>query len=145
MAERIHVPARFLTIPYNGAIHPGVDHPTDLSTGANCQVFAYAVLKHFGLDLPPLRSSDLWDDTIHTRMVAELEPLDLLLFGPTADAYGAHVALYLGKGEAIHLSKAVGTPAIWPIERFVTTERYRVFIGAKRVLASVDQTPPLAL
>jgi hypothetical protein len=27
---------------------------------ANCQVFAYALLEHFGIAMPPLRSSELW-------------------------------------------------------------------------------------
>lgn len=134
MGETIDVPMHLLAIPYNGSICPGVDHPADLSTGANCQVFAYALLKHFGIDLPPFRSSELWEDILHTRQVSDLQPLDLLLFAPTADAYGAHLAVYLGSNEAIHLARAVGKPAIWPLERFSSVERYRTFIGAKRAL-----------
>ena len=132
MAGKLVIPRHFLSIPYNAEIYPGIPHPADLATGANCQVFAYAILAHFGIAFPPLRSSELWSDTQHTSLVSDLEPLDLLLFAPTHDAYGAHVALHVGEGHAIHLSRAVGKPAIWPLDTFATHEKYRVFVGAKR-------------
>jgi len=137
MASRLTLPAHFLTIRYNAAIHPGVAHPTDLSTGANCQVFAYALLAHFGISFPPLRSSELWADTEHSCVVTEFQPLDLLLFGKTADAFGAHVAVCVGEGRAVHLSRAVGLPVEWPIEDFAAHENYRVPIGGKRPRARV--------
>lgn len=65
-------------------------------------------------------------------MVTEFQPLDLLLFGKTSDAFGAHVAVHVGEGRAIHLSRAVGLPVEWAIEDFATYENYRVLIGAKR-------------
>ena len=137
MASGITIPAHFLTVCYNAAIHPGVAHPTDLSTGANCQVFAYALLAHFGIAFPPLRSSELWADTEHSSVVLEFRPLDLLLFGKTSDAFGAHVAVCVGEGRAVHLSRAVGLPAEWAIEDFATKENYRVLIGGKRPRARV--------
>lgn len=132
MASKLTIPTHFLTVPYNAAIYPGVVHPTDLSAGANCQVFAYALLAHFGIAFPPLRSSELWADTGHSHMVSVFQPLDLLLFGKTSDAFGAHVAVYVGEGEAIHLSRAIGRPIEWPVAEFAAHENYRVLIGGKR-------------
>ena len=40
-------------------------------------------------------------------------PLDLLLFTPAGDPYGAHVGLYSGEGQVLHLAKSVGRPAVW--------------------------------
>src|SRR5258707_14616877 len=78
------VPAAFWRVPYD-AERFGV---RDVAAGANCQAFAYALLRHFGRDVSDFRSSDLWEDTRETERVAELAPLDLLLFNRTADPYG---------------------------------------------------------
>jgi cell wall-associated NlpC family hydrolase len=125
------LPAEFRTVRYDGARIPDGLH--DLTAGANCQLYAYAVLAQFGLHLPPMRSSELWADTKATRQVADFEPLDLLLFSPDGEAFGAHVAVYAGKGGALHLCKAVGQPAIWSLEQFADRPEYRVLIGGKRV------------
>jgi hypothetical protein len=111
---------------------PGADH--DLTRGANCQRFAYAFLAEHGVAVPPLRSAELWADGVVSRRATVFEPLDLLLFNRTADAYGAHVAVYLGEGEALHLGKAAGLPEVWSMARFQADPRYRCFIGAKRVI-----------
>lgn len=132
MTDNIIVPARFLQVAYNGAIYPGVAHPDDLSTGADCQVFAYAILAHFGILLPPLRSSELWADTTYTSFADVPQPLDLLLFNRTGDSFGAHVAVCVSEGRAIHLSRAVGYPAEWSILEFTTRPEYATLIGSKR-------------
>ena len=80
-----------------------------------------------------MRSSNLWEDAEHTTQVTEFEPLDLLLFNDTANPYGAHIAVYLGDSEAIHLSKQVGKPAVRSLTNFRSFPEYRVLIGAKRV------------
>lgn len=134
MPHKLVIPERFLAVRYNSAVYPGIRDAGDLSAGANCQVFAYAILAHFGINFPPLRSSDLWADTKFTRVTTSYEPLDLLLFGQTADAYGAHVAVYVGEGRAIHLSREVGLPAEWPLSEFVAQPRYRILLGGKRPL-----------
>ena len=136
MASSITIPSHFLAIPYNAGVHPGVVGD-DLSTGANCQVFAYALLAHFGIAFPPLRSSELWADTEYSRAVTAFQPLDLLLFSRTADAFGAHLAVCVGEGRAIHLSRTVGFPVEWSIEDFAMHENYRVLIGGKRPLVRV--------
>jgi hypothetical protein len=129
----LDVPTILLEVRYNGRRVPGSAGPRDLSDGANCQVFAYALLRHHGVELPPFRSSELWADTEHTAMVAPpYEPLDLLLFNSTANAFGAHVAVCVNSTEAIHLSKRVGRPVIWPIARFAAETEYEILIAAKR-------------
>ena len=125
------LPAEFSTVRYDGARIPDGGH--DLSAGANCQLYAYAVLAQFGLRLPPLRSSELWADMEATRQVTDFEPLDLLLFNPDDEPFGAHVAVYAGEGQALHLCKSVGQPVIWPLEQFADLREYRVLIGGKRV------------
>jgi len=116
-------------VPYRGECFPA----RDIVAGANCQAFAYALLRHFGRAISDFRSSDLWDDVRETERVRDLEPLDLLLFNRTADPYGAHVGVWLGEGRVIHLAKRVGLPAVWPLERFAREPGYEVVIGAKRV------------
>ncbi|OJJ15441.1 cell wall hydrolase [marine bacterium AO1-C] len=130
----IEIPSRFYEVTYNGAHYPGSPKTNGLEGGANCQVFAYELLKHHGIEVPDLRSSDLWEDTEHTIQVTELEPLDLLLWNKTDNAWGAHVGLYMGENQAVHLSKQNNELAIWPLEKFLDQPLYKVFIGAKRVL-----------
>jgi lipoprotein Spr len=100
----------------------------------NCQNFAYEILRHFGRSIPNLRSSNLWEDTEHTIVVSEYEPLDLLLFNRTPEPWGAHVALYVGDDHAIHLSREIGVAVVWPIGQFAERPAYRVLIGAKRTI-----------
>lgn len=128
------LPLRFFEVPYEGSQIAAGDN--GLGRGANCQRYAYAVLGYFGLELPPYRSSDLWADRIYTRPVeGGFEPLDILLFGPDEDAYGAHVGLWSGPDGVLHLSRRVGVPAIWSLDQFAACAEYRVLIGAKRLLA----------
>jgi hypothetical protein len=119
-------------VPYNGKRYPGAPGVSGLEGGANCQLFAYELLRANGRSIGDLRSSNLWEDTRDTFVVTEFAPLDLLLLNRTSDPYGAHVAVWLGGGRAIHLSKAVGKPATWTLAEFALHERYQVLIGAKR-------------
>jgi len=135
------LPDRFWCVPYVGARFPGspavAEHP-DLAEGANCQVFAYAVLRHFGLEPPALRSSELWADTATTVRVAVARPLDLLLFNATDDAYGAHLGVWAGPDQVLHLCAEAGRPAVWPPAAFADRPRYRTLVGVKRVMARRD-------
>lgn len=139
MIDARELPRRFLRVKYNGAHFPGAPNLRGLAHGANCQHFAYELLRHFGLALPDFRSSDLWSDKRFTRRVVRLLPLDLLLFNRTHRARGAHVAVYLGERRAIHLSKQIGTPVIWSLEQFAEHDRYRVCLGAKRVIPNAPK------
>jgi hypothetical protein len=102
--------------------------------GANCQLFAYEVLKQFGLFVPPLRSSELWADQDVTVTVASPEPLDLLLFNCTGDSYGAHVGVWVGDDAVLHLCREVGRPAVWSMADFAGRQRYQFVVGIKRVI-----------
>ncbi|MEL6821286.1 MAG: NlpC/P60 family protein [Calditrichota bacterium] len=130
----LSIPQYFLNVTYNAAHYPGAVHTDGLNGGANCQVFAYELLRYYGKTVPDLRSSNLWEDNVYTQSVTELQPLDLLLWNRTEKSWGAHVGVYVGDNSAIHLSKEIGLPVIWSLECFLEEERYAVFIGAKRVL-----------
>lgn len=133
------LPARFRAVRYDGAKIPDGDH--DLSDGANCQRYAYAVLAHFGVEVAPWRSSELWADDALTEAVTVFEPLDLLLFNGTEEPFGAHVAVYAGAGQALHLAKSVGQPALWSLTEFAERPEYRVLIGGKRVRGVLPLSP----
>ncbi|MFI7099079.1 cell wall hydrolase [Streptomyces sp. NPDC050161] len=154
------LPAALRNVAYSAARHPGAGSPDeasptargggdlrtgggspgapDLSGGANCQRYAYAVLHHFGLWVPPLRSAELWADVWATYRVDRPGPLDLLLFdgGPVAgrpEGYGAHVGVQLGPDQVLHLCKEVGRPVVWCAADFAARTRYARLLGAKRV------------
>ena len=129
----IEVPSHFLAVSYNGDCYPGAAGVCGIAQGANCQQFAYELLRYFGKRIPNFRSSDLWEDVDFTLAVLSFEPLDLLLYNSTPRSWGAHVAVYLGEGRIIHLSKVLVRPVIWTHEQFLGTSRYRYFIGAKRI------------
>lgn len=131
------LPAAFRTVPYAGsrfAGSPAVAARPGLTDGANCQLFAYEVLRHFGLAPPPLRSSDLWADTRATTRVPRARPLDLLLFNATDDAHGAHIGVWADEDRVLHLCAEAGRPAVWSLRDFAARQRYRVLIGIKRVI-----------
>ncbi|WP_395362388.1 hydrolase [Streptomyces sp. YH02] len=131
------LPAEFWTVRYEGSRFPGsaaVAARPGLTGGANCQLFAYEVLRHFGLTPPDLRSSELWSDTETTVHVPVALPLDLVLFNSTTSAYGAHVGVHVGDDAILHLCAELGRPAVWTAADFAARERYAVRLGAKRVL-----------
>ena len=127
------------TISYDTAHDPDAATLMGIETGANCQNFAYELLRHFGRYVPNLRSSNLWDDTEHTTVTDQYQPLDLLLFNRTRNAWGAHVAVYVGNDRAIHLSRRIGLAVVWPLAQFTGLPEYRVLIGAKRALSIPDR------
>lgn len=154
------MPAALRNVTYSGARHPGaatpecpsyrpdgtadatgpsVDAFADLARGANCQRYAYAVLRHFGLLVPPLRSAELWADEQATRRVGRPQPLDLVLFdgGPVEGrpaGYGAHVGVHLGPDQVLHLCREVGRPVVWRYADFAARARYARLLGAKRAV-----------
>ena len=128
------IPDCFLTVKYVGARTPGVENQSDLKLGANCQVFAYELLRVNGLVAPKLRSSELWSDTQYTIKVSDFQPLDLMLYNSDNNAFGAHVGVYIGDGKIIHLSYQNQYAEIIDHIKMSDNEKYRVFIGAKRVL-----------
>jgi len=130
------IPERFWQIRYDPNHDPDTSALPGLSVSPNCQNFAYALLKHFGFEISPFRSSNLWEDRTETDVVlGDPRPLDLLLFNRTPNPWGAHIALYLGEDLAIHLSKKQSEPVIWPLAEFLRLAEYRTFIGAKKLRA----------
>nr|WP_246102556.1 cell wall hydrolase [Streptomyces piniterrae] len=136
------LPEALRNVPYSGARYPGAETPDcahGLAGGANCQRYAYAVLRHFGLLIPPLRSAELWADTGATCKADPPQPLDLVLFdGGRAEGrpagYGAHVGVHLGPDRVLHLCREIGRPAVWTYADFAARPRYARFLGAKRAV-----------
>jgi len=137
--EEIEIPAVFLNVRYNGAAHPLAAFD-GFSRGANCQRFVFELLRHFGYEIVRMRSSELWEDRVYTRSVSRKRPLDILMFNRKNDAWGAHLALFLGGGRAIHLCKAVGRPATWELSDFARIEAYKVLLGIKRPIRKLGQS-----
>ena len=122
-----------MEVRYNGRIIPNGQPHAIITTGANCQVFAYHLLRDNGLFVPDYRSSELWEDTQYSEVVLDnFQPLDILFFHKRKEAYGAHLAVYLGDNQAIHLAKHIGTPVIWSLETFQEEDRYQYLLGGKR-------------
>lgn len=123
---------RYVSTRFPGS--PGVVACPSLRQGANCQHFAYEVLRYFGLNPLPLRSSELWADTETTVRVRAPHPLDLVLVNDSNRAWGAHVGVWVGDEGVLHLCAEVGRPAVWPMSEFAARQRYRSLIGVKHVL-----------
>ena len=124
------IPARLWAMRYDASCFPG---STKMRDGfANCQTFAYAVLRHFGRTIPDFRSSELWEDGDHTFVVEQFCLLDLILFNRARRAFGAHVGVFVGENNVLHLSRRVGVPAVWRLHEFAEIASYRVLVGGKR-------------
>jgi hypothetical protein len=134
----IELPDTYWEVRYVGARYPGspaVRSRPGLSDGANCQLFAYEVLRHFGLAPPELRSSELWTDTSKTQRVTVPRPLDLVLLNLYQDPWGAHIGVWAGDDKVLHLCPEVGRPALWNMAMFAARPSYRTLVGFKRVTA----------
>ena len=137
MACAIAIPAHLRQVKYNPDCFPGAPGVRGVEGGANCQHYAYTVLRHHGFELPDLRSSELWLDRDHTAVVDRMERFDLVLVHRTPDSWGAHVGLCVGDGLVLHLSKGIGVPAIEALADMLTRDGYRHLIGFKRPLKRV--------
>jgi cell wall-associated NlpC family hydrolase len=131
----INIPLFFFLIPYNGKVTPSGDISSNtLTEGANCQVFTYSFLQHFGINIKPtFRSKELWEDEEYTRQVTTPQTFDIVFFNKTKDPYGAHIGVYLSDNKIIHLSKIVGFPTIWDLKEFKNHQQYSIYLGAKRI------------
>ncbi|EKD84985.1 MAG: Cell wall-associated hydrolase [uncultured bacterium] len=124
----------FLKIPYNAKRYPRKKRVIDVFKGANCQLFVYEFLRCNGYDIPfDYRSSGLWEDQKFTKRVKSLKPFDILFFNKTSNSYGAHLGIYIGSDKVIHLSRVAGYAAVWGMEEFKKYDRYKYFLGAKRL------------
>lgn len=133
MTNQINLPDWLFNISYNGKIIPNGEQHDMLEVGANCQVFAYYLLREHGFYVPKYRSSELWADTEFSEVIlSNFQPFDILFFHKKQEAYGAHVAVYLGNNQAIHLSKRMNKPVIWSVESFYQYPEYQFLLGGKR-------------
>ncbi len=129
----MEIPNRFTKVKYVSSRIPGVDNESDLTLGANCQLFAYNLLRYFGLKPPCLRSSELWADSTFSEAVTDFKPLDIMMYNDSPDSYGAHVGVYVGDGLVYHLSSANGIPKFESHSELFQQSKYCLFIGAKRI------------
>lgn len=60
------------------------------------------------------------------------EPLDLVLYAPSLDPWGAHVGVCLRDTGVLHLCEEVGLAAVWDFKAFAARARYQSCIGFKR-------------
>lgn len=133
MKTRIEIPAWMMEVRYNGKIIPNGKEYELLETGANCQVFAYYLLRYYGKFVPELRSSELWTDQEYSEIITNnYQALDIAFFNKSAEPWGAHVGVFLNEQEILHLAKKEGKPVIWNIQQFLTLPLYQVMLGAKR-------------
>jgi hypothetical protein len=126
-------PEKIWSIPYSPLASPSETGAVSWFDGSNCQRFAYEILKLFGLNCPPLRSSNLWREEGATAIVVRPEPLDLVFFGAGSNPYGAHIGVWMASDEVLHLCKEIGIPSVWPMAEFAKRPRYKTVIGFKRI------------
>jgi len=129
----MNVPKIFLNINYNSAVKPQSSYSKDLVDGANCQIFVYSILRFYKYEIPDLKSSELWDDELFTCKVNEYQDFDILLYNNKNNAWGAHLALFIGDNKVIHLSKAVGKPETIDYQKLRERETYKYLLGGKRL------------
>jgi hypothetical protein len=132
----VNIIQELLEVRYESSRIPGIDNQSNLSLGANCQVFAYEFLKVNDIEIPNFRSRELWEDEIYTKIVKDFKPLDLMLYSKDGKSFGAHLAVYIGFGDVIHLSADNRVYEIIEHENIIKNQKYKCFVGAKRVLGS---------
>ena len=133
LAERL--PAEFGEVTYVYQRYPGAPGVAGIGEGANCQLYAYAVLAHFGLHVAPLRSSDLWDDARLRTVTDGEQPLDIVFYNRTREAFGAHIGVVVGADAVLHLCAEIGRPVVWPQRAFAQRPLHAVRLGARRLPA----------
>jgi len=128
------IPERFHNVRYNAGHFPGAPDIHEVEGGANCQQYAYSILRHYGFEIQDFLSSELWDDREYTRISEQLQPFDLVLLHHEPQSFGAHVGLCVGEGLILHLSRKIDAPAIETLEEMQARAEYRFLIGFKTVL-----------
>lgn len=140
----IEIPERFRGVRYNADHFPGAPGVHELEGGANCQQYAFSLLRHHGFEIPDFRSSELWEDTVHTRVSGGMQPFDIVLVHNEPKSWGAHVGLCLGDKLILHLSRKIDAPAIETLDEMLARDEYRYLIGFKTVLVRHQKGSTLA-
>lgn len=129
----IIIPNYFMNIFYNSKIIPNWTKYDIIKTWANCQVFSYELLRFNNKKIPDLRSSELWEDNIYSKVIFDdFKPLDILFFNSKTEYYWAHIWVYIWDNKVLHISKDIWYPVIWKIKDFENVEKYKFFLWAKR-------------
>ena len=71
--KEMNIPEWLMKINYNGKIIPNGKEYDLMKTGANCQVFAYYILRLNNRIVPDFRSSELWADVEYSELVKDKE------------------------------------------------------------------------
>lgn len=84
---------------------------TSLTKGADCSGFAYAVMKHFKIQIPRVaddqcKGKDGYGTYAASKVIktnlTSLKPGDLIFYGSKKPLYADHVGIYIGDGKIIH-------------------------------------------
>ena len=59
-------------------------------------------------------------------------------------AFGAHVTVYAGDRQVVYLARHHGRPVFEKMRSLLAEERYRFFIGAKRVTSDRGSGTPVS-
>lgn len=129
----ILLPEWYMDIKYDSTNIPDWNQKDIRNTWANCQVYAYELLRYNNKSIPDYRSKELWEDTIYSTVVSwKYEPLDVLFFNKENNPYGAHLGVYIWDNKVLHNSKDIWKPAIFELDDFLRIEKYQFCIWAKR-------------
>ena len=131
----IELPDTYWEVRYVGARYPGstaVHARPGLADGANCQLFAYEVLRHFGLApaRTALERAVVGHATTPTRDGAA--PLDLVLVNTTPTRGAPTSASGPATTRCSTCAPRSGRPALWNMAMFAARPSYRVLVGFKR-------------
>lgn len=132
--SRIKIPNWIMDIKYNSKIFPNWKKHDFIKNWANCQVYAYELLRFNWKIVPDLRSSELWKDTEYSVEVIDYKPLDLLFFNNTNKSWWAHVGLYIWNNKVLHNTNKIWKPVIWGLDFFGKYDEYRILLWGKRFI-----------
>lgn len=121
-----------MDIKYNPKIFPNWEVHDYIKNGANCQVYAYEILRLNWKNVPDLRSSEMWEDNKFSEKVKSVKILDLLFFNKNNEAWWSHVWLYIWNNKVIHNTNKTGWVEIWDLEEFKKYEDYKILLWWKR-------------
>lgn len=137
----INIPHWCFDITYNPKVFPNWEKHDLVKNWANCQVYAYELLRFNGKIVPDLRSSELWEDTEYSKIVSDYDPLDILFFNNTDTSWWAHLWVYIWNNKVLHNSKKIWKPEMWDLDDFKKNEEYKVLLWWKRFIKNNIANP----
>jgi len=124
----IIIPKWYMNIVYNGRIIPNDIYHDIQITWANCQVYAYQLLRYNNMEVPDYRSKELWEDIKFSYEVKEFKPLDILFFNKIENPWWAHLGIYIWNNQVLHNSLDIGKPEVRDLDDFSINNKYKVLI-----------------